>query len=150
MKPAREKTVLVIHGPNLNMLGKREPDIYGHETLDMINHDLIEMGKPLGIVVTPFQSNSEADIIEKIHTAFEAGTNGIIINPAAFTHTSIAIKDALLMLTCPIIEIHLSNIYQREGFRHKSVVADVATGQITGLGSMGYTLALTALAELIQ
>ncbi len=145
----RTPTVLVIHGPNLNMLGRREPETYGSETLDQINQGLKALGSDLGIDVTVFQSNYEGAMVEAIHRAFEEETNGIIINPAAYTHTSVAIKDALLMLSCPIIEVHLSNIYKREAFRHKSMVSDVVTGQITGLGSMGYRLALTALTELI-
>lgn len=144
------RTILVIHGPNLNLLGKREPEIYGRETLDTINAGLVSTGKALGISVATFQSNHEGAVIDRIHTAFEDGTHGIIINPAAFTHTSIAIKDALLMLDIPIIEVHLSNIYKREAFRHESVVAGVATGQITGFGPLGYQLALTAMEELTR
>lgn len=145
----RTPTVLVIHGPNLNMLGRREPETYGTETLDQINQGLKALGSELGIDVTVFQSNYEGAMVEAIHKAFEGKTDGIIINPAAYTHTSVAIKDALLMLSCPMIEVHLSNIYKREAFRHKSMVSDVVTGQIAGLGSMGYRLALTALAERI-
>lgn len=145
----RNPTVLVIHGPNLNMLGRREPETYGNETLDQINQGLKALGSDLGIDVTVFQSNHEGAIVDAIHRAFEENTDGIIINPAAYTHTSVAIKDALLMLSCPMIEVHLSNIYKREAFRHKSMVSDVVTGQIAGLGSMGYRLALTALAERI-
>ena len=145
----RKPTVLVIHGPNLNMLGRREPETYGTETLDQINQGLKTLGSELGIHVTVFQSNHEGAIVEAIHRAFEEKTDGIIINPAAYTHTSVAIKDALLMLSCPMIEVHLSNIYKREAFRHKSMVSDVVTGQIAGLGSRGYRLALTALADLI-
>ena len=150
MKPlGKNHKVLVIHGPNLNMLGKREPETYGMETLDKINGDLQHLGNDLGIDVTVFQSNFEGSIVEIIHKAFEENIDGIIINPAAYTHTSVAIKDALLMLSCPIIEVHLSNIYKREPFRHNSMVSDVVTGQITGLGSMGYKLALRAIVELI-
>jgi len=141
--------VLVIHGPNLNMLGKREPEIYGKITLDEINSDLKNLGKKLGISVEAFQSNHEGAIVEKIQ---EAATTqkGIIINPAAYTHTSIAIRDALLALDIPIIEIHISNIYKREPFRHKSLISDVVMAQIAGLGVKGYNIALKALAELIQ
>jgi 3-dehydroquinate dehydratase-2 len=141
--------VLVIHGPNLNMLGKREPEIYGKTTLDEINSDLENLGTKLGIFVETFQSNHEGAIVEKIQ---EAATTqkGIIINPAAYTHTSIAIRDALLALDVPIIEIHISNIYKREPFRHKSLISDVVTAQITGLGIKGYSMALKALAEMIQ
>jgi 3-dehydroquinate dehydratase-2 len=141
--------VLVIHGPNLNMLGKREPEIYGKTTLDEINSDLKNLGKKLGISIETFQSNHEGAIVEKIQ---EAATDqkGMIINPAAYTHTSIAIRDALLVLDIPIIEIHISNIYKREPFRHKSLVSDVVTAQIAGLGIKGYNIALKALAEMIQ
>ncbi|MGA8180464.1 MAG: type II 3-dehydroquinate dehydratase [Desulfobacterales bacterium] len=141
--------VLVIHGPNLNMLGKREPEVYGNTTLDEINSQLEHLGKALGIFVDTFQSNHEGAIIDKIQ---EAATTqkGIIINPAAFTHTSIAIRDALLALDVPIIEIHISNVYKREPFRHKSLISDVADAQITGLGIKGYTIALKALAEMLQ
>jgi len=141
--------ILVIHGPNLNMLGKREPEIYGKTTLDEINFELEKLGTTLGLSVETFQSNHEGAIVDKIQEA--AGTQkGIIINPAAFTHTSIAIRDALLGLDIPIIEIHISNIYKREPFRHKSMISDVATAQITGLGKKGYSIALKALAEMIQ
>jgi len=141
--------VLVIHGPNLNMLGKREPEIYGKTTLADINSDLENLGTTLGIFVETFQSNHEGEIVEKIQEA-TATQKGIIINPAAYTHTSIAIRDALLALDIPIIEIHISNIYKREPFRHKSLISDVVTAQISGLGIKGYSIALKALAEMIQ
>ncbi len=144
------KKVLVIHGPNLNMLGKREPEIYGNMTLDEINISLKAQGEKSGLRVETFQSNHEGTIVEKIQEAFETLVNGIIINPAAFTHTSVAIRDALLLLNVPIIEIHLSNIYQRETFRHKSMVADIATAQISGFGVTGYHLALQGLMDLIR
>ncbi len=150
MNQTAKKCVLVINGPNLNMLGKREPEIYGYQTLDDINSELIDQGSSLGIDIIVFQSNHEGEIIEIIHQAFLENYNGVIINPGAFTHYSIAIKDALLMLSVPIIEVHLSNIYKRETFRHKSVVSDVARGQITGFGAMGYTLALQAMASWIK
>jgi 3-dehydroquinate dehydratase-2 len=136
--------VLVIHGPNLNMLGKREPEIYGKTTLDEINSELEKLGTTLGIFVETFQSNHEGAIVEKIQEAAKT-QKGIIIN----THTSIAIRDALLALDIPIIEIHISNIYKREPFRHKSLISDVVTAQITGLGIKGYSMALKALAEMI-
>ncbi len=144
------KKVLVIHGPNLNMLGKREPEIYGSTTLDQINTSLKERGEKLSLNVETFQSNHEGVIVEKIQNAFETAIDGIIINPAAFTHTSVAIRDALLLLQIPIIEIHLSNIYKREMFRHKSMVADIATAQISGFGVIGYHLALEGLIQLIE
>ncbi len=141
--------VLVIHGPNLNMLGKREPEIYGPATLDEINANLKKLGERLGLVVETFQSNYEGAMVEKIQ---EAGNlcKGIIINPAAYTHTSIAIRDALLLTDMPVIEIHLSNIYKRETFRHKSMIADIVTAQIAGFGAGGYIMALEALAGMIQ
>ena len=140
--------ILVIHGPNLNMLGKREPDIYGTTTLDGINTMLKKQGKNLGLDVETFQSNHEGEIVEKIHQAL--GTcKGLIINPAAYTHTSVAIRDALLLLDIPVIEIHISNIYKREPFRHKSLIADIATARISGFGIHGYTMALEALPKMI-
>ena len=142
------RQVLIIHGPNLNMLGKREPEIYGKTTLDEINSMLEEHGKRLGIAVETFQSNHEGAIVDKIQEAAKA-QKGIIINPAAYTHTSVAIRDALLLLDIPVIEIHISNIYKREPFRHKSLISDVATAQIVGFGVKGYSMALEALAGMI-
>ncbi len=140
--------VLVIHGPNLNMLGKREPEIYGSTTLKQIDSDLQTLGHDLGLAVETFQSNHEGALVEKIQSVH--GTcKGIVINPAAYTHTSIAIRDALLLHDVPIIEIHLSNIHKREPFRHKSMVADIATAQISGLGVRGYTMALEAMADMV-
>ena len=141
--------ILVIHGPNLNMLGKREPEVYGTTTLKDINASLDELGKKLGLLIETFQSNHEGAIVEKIQKAI-GNQNGLIINPAALTHTSIAIRDALLLLDIPVIEVHLSNIYNREPFRHKSMISDVATAQITGFGIQGYTMALEALAGMMQ
>jgi 3-dehydroquinate dehydratase-2 len=133
----------------LKVLGKREPELYGKTTLDEINSELEKLGTTLGIFVETFQSNHEGAIVDKIQEA-AANQKGIVINPAAFTHTSIAIRDALLSLDIPIIEIHISNIYKREPFRHKSLISDVADAQITGLGIKGYGIALKALAEMIQ
>jgi len=138
---------MVIHGPNLNMLGKREPEIYGKETLDEINAKIEDLAEKLGIDVETFQSNHEGKIIEKIQKT-SGICKGLIINPAAFTHTSIAIRDALLLLNIPIIEIHLSNIYKREPFRRKSMISDVVTAQITGFGVQGYIMALKAIAKI--
>ncbi len=140
------RTVLVIHGPNLNMLGKREPEVYGRDTLEDINAGLKEMGRRLGVRVETFQSNHEGAIVEKIQEIMTTH-QGLIINPGAYTHTSVAIRDALLLLAFPIVEVHLSNIYKREPFRHHSMVAGVATGQISGLGMQGYFLALEYLAK---
>lgn len=142
------KKILVIHGPNLNMLGKREPEIYGKTTLEQINRELEDLGKSLGVEVETFQSNHEGAIVDKIQQIF-GHCSGIIINPAAYTHTSVAIRDALLLLSVPIIEIHLSNIYKREAFRHKSFISDIATAQLCGFGATGYRMALDALAKMI-
>ncbi|MFC1814226.1 type II 3-dehydroquinate dehydratase [Thermodesulfobacteriota bacterium] len=140
--------VLIIHGPNLNMLGKREPDIYGKTTLGDINNELEGLGQRLGLEIDTFQSNHEGEIVEKIQEAVTT-YNALIINPAAYTHTSIAIRDALLLLDMPVIEVHLSNIYKREPFRHKSMIADIATAKICGFGIHGYTMALEAVAGMI-
>jgi 3-dehydroquinate dehydratase-2 len=142
-------SVLVIHGPNLNMLGVREPGIYGNTTLSEINKHLAELGNSLGINVETFQSNHEGDIVEKIQAARKKHS-GLIINPAAYTHTSIAIRDAILLLDIPIIEIHLSNIDKRESFRHTSLVADAVTARISGFGAHGYAMALGAMARMLQ
>ncbi|MCP4367032.1 MAG: type II 3-dehydroquinate dehydratase [Deltaproteobacteria bacterium] len=141
--------ILIIHGPNLNMLGKREADIYGKSTLDEINADLIKTGKEYRLSVEVFQSNHEGTVVEKIQQAVD-GCSGLIINPAAFTHTSIAIRDALLLLDIPIIELHISNIYKREPFRHKSMISDVATAIIAGFGAYGYKIALEAIIRMIR
>ncbi len=145
------KKILVINGPNLNMLGKREPEIYGSLTLDRINNELVRRASQMGLELECFQSNHEGAILDRIHQAFdERDIAGVIINPGALTHTSVALRDALVMLSCPKVEIHLSNIYKREPFRHKSMLADIVTGQITGFGHHGYTMALTALADMIN
>lgn len=141
--------ILVIHGPNLNMLGRREPEIYGTDTLANIDQGLKQTGKQLGLTVDSFQSNHEGAIVDRIQNGF-GKIQGLIINPGAYTHTSVAIRDALSMFEIPIIEIHLSNIYKREAFRHKSMIAGVATGQIAGFGAHGYTLALLAMAQLLS
>lgn len=141
--------ILVIHGPNLNLLGRREPEIYGRTTLAEINHALAELGRQLGLAVDAFQSNHEGAIIDRVQQAADS-CDGVIINPAAYTHTSVAIRDALAALAVPVIEVHLSNIHQREPFRHTSMTAGVVTGQIVGLGAAGYALALRALAEMVR
>ena len=141
--------ILVIHGPNLNMLGKREPETYGHATLDEVNADLKTLGDSMGLAVETFQSNHEGEIIDRIQQAIGIYA-GLIINPAAFTHTSIAIRDALLLLDIPIIEVHISDISQRESFRHTSMIADIATAQLTGLGVKGYSIALENMAKMIS
>ncbi len=142
--------VLVIHGPNLDMLGKREPEVYGRETLADIDGELREFGQSRGMEVETFQSNSESAIVEKIHDALLGEYSGVVINPAAYTHTSVAIRDALAMLELPVVEVHLSNIYKREPFRHKSLTSGVVTGQISGLGKNGYILALQAIGMLVS
>lgn len=144
------KKIQVMNGPNLNMLGKREPAIYGSLTLDQINTDLARQAVPLGMALGFFQSNHEGAMVDKIHDMFEEEIAGIIINPGALTHTSIALRDALLLMSCPIIEIHLSNIYKREAFRHTSLLADIVAGQITGFGHYGYTMAVMAMAVMIN
>ena len=147
-EPTSGHKVLVIHGPNLNMLGKREPEMYGHQTLDEINAGLKVKADSLGLQIETFQSNHEGDIVEKIQQAH--GTfHGILINPAAYTHTSIAIRDSLSLLNIPVVEIHLSNIYQRESFRHTSMTAGIVKAQISGFGSHGYLLALEGLVKML-
>ncbi len=143
-----QKKIMVVHGPNLNMLGKREPGVYGTTTLDDINGMLERRAAELGLVVEAFQSNHEGELVDKIQEAVNT-CNGMIINPAAYTHTSVAIKDALLLLDAPVVEVHISNVYKREPFRHVSMVSDVVTGKIIGLGVHGYKLALDALAEMV-
>ena len=140
--------ILIIHGPNLNMLGKRETNIYGKSTLDEINADLIKAGESAGFSIETFQSNHEGAVVDKIQQAVD-GYSGLIINPAAFTHTSIAIRDALLLLDIPIIELHIPNIYQREPFRHTSMISDVATAIISGFGAYGYLMSLEAMGRMI-
>lgn len=136
--------LLVLHGPNLNLLGKREPGHYGTQTLDQINQQLQQQASSQGHECECFQSNREYELIERIHAAGEQGAAFIIINPAAFTHTSVALRDALLGVKIPFIEVHLSNVHARETFRHHSYFSDVAVGVIAGLGAQGYELALQA------
>ncbi len=145
--PASKK-VLVIHGPNLNLLGRRQVDIYGHNDLPTIDRRLKELGQELDLEVETFQSNHEGALVDRIQSALGV-FQGLIINPAAYTHTSIALRDALLAVDMPAIEVHLSNIYKREAFRHKSMLAGAVTGQISGFGSLGYELALRAMASLL-
>lgn len=140
--------VLVINGPNLNMLGTREPEVYGSTMLADIDAELAVLAGELALSVETFQSNFEGALVERIQQAM-GSVAGVIINPAAYTHTSVAIRDALLLLSCPVIEVHLSNIFKREPFRHHSFVSDVATAVMTGFGKEGYLLALRALARMI-
>ncbi len=143
-------TILVINGPNLNMLGQREPDTYGYETLDDIIEGLIEMADQYNVRLFDFQSNAEHEIIDRIHQTMTDGTDYIIINPAAFTHTSVAIRDALATVAKPFIEVHISNIHKREEFRTHSYFSDLADGVIAGLGTKGYQLALTAAVDKLE
>ena len=136
--------ILVVHGPNLNLLGDRETQHYGQDTLEAINARLVEQAKRAGHAVVAFQSNAEAPLIERIHAAKSDETAYIIINPAAFTHTSVALRDALAAVRIPFIEVHLSNVHARETFRRHSYFSDLAAGVISGLGPMVYELALEA------
>jgi len=137
-------TILVLHGPNLNLLGLREPDIYGAATLDTINQNLTQMALNGGHHLQTLQSNAEYELIDRIHDARKEGVDFILINPAAFTHTSVALRDALLAVEIPFIEVHLSNVHKRETFRHHSYFSDIAQGVICGFGAHSYTLAMTA------
>ncbi|MEA5536492.1 type II 3-dehydroquinate dehydratase [Crocosphaera sp. XPORK-15E] len=141
MKPL---SILVLHGPNLNLLGRREPGLYGSLTLDEINSRLTEIAKELNVSLTTMQSNHEGVLVDAIHGAWGKHL-GILINAGAYTHTSIALRDALLGVKIPTVEVHLSNIYQRESFRHHSYLASVAIGQISGFGPQSYVLGLQAL-----
>ncbi len=139
---AENQTILVLHGPNLNLLGLREPQHYGHLGLDSINRRLAARAATAGVALECFQSNSEAGLIDKIQSMAGGKAAFIIINPAAYTHTSVALRDALAAVSIPFIEVHLSNVYAREPFRHHSYFSDIAVGVICGLGAQGYELAL--------
>ncbi|MDP1548600.1 MAG: type II 3-dehydroquinate dehydratase [Nitrosomonas sp.] len=141
-KNVKVRNILIIHGPNLNLLGVREPEIYGGATLQDINRNLSRLAENAGIKVDFFQSNAESALIDRVQQTMGDGTDFIIINPAAYTHTSIALRDALAAVKLPFIEVHLSNIYSRESFRQKSYLSDLAIGIISGLGAKGYELAL--------
>ena len=134
--------ILVILGPNLNLLGMREPEIYGRLTLDDINRNLSLQAEKVSVNISFFQSNAESALVDRIQQAMTDGTDFIIINPAAYTHTSVAMRDALAAVKLPFIEVHLSNVFSRESFRHHSFFSDLAVGVITGLGAKGYALAL--------
>lgn len=136
--------ILVLHGPNLNLLGTREPEVYGSTTLEQINQQLAAHAQSQGAQLSSFQSNHEGALIDRIHAARTDGTHAIIINPGALTHTSIGLRDALIGVNLPFIEVHLSNVHRREPFRHHSYLSDVASGVIVGLGAHGYQLALDA------
>lgn len=136
------KNILVVNGPNLNLLGTREPDKYGTTTLAAIEHSLAGQAQQAGAAIGFFQSNSEAALVERIQQAGQQGVDFILINPAAYTHTSVAMRDALAAVGIPFVEIHLSNIHAREAFRQKSYFSDLAVGVVSGLGAQGYALAL--------
>ncbi len=136
------KSVLVVHGPNLNLLGMREPAHYGNATLADINDSLLDQAKRAGITLEAYQSNAEAELVAKIQSLAVNKVDFIIINPAAFTHTSVSIRDAISAVNIPFIEVHLSNVYARESFRHHSYFSDIAVGVISGLGAEGYNAAL--------
>jgi 3-dehydroquinate dehydratase II len=137
--------IWVLHGPNLNRLGLREPAIYGHTTLDQINDQLVTLGRRLNASVDPFQSNHEGALIDRIHAAASQRVDGIVINPGGFTHTSVALRDALASVSIPFIEVHISNVFRREPFRHHSYFSDLAIGVVCGLGPFGYEAALQSL-----
>ena len=136
------KNILVLHGPNLNLLGSREPDVYGHVTLGEINERLMTLAGANGANLFCFQSNSEVALVERVQQARTDGTQFIVINPAAFTHTSVALRDALAAVGIPFIEVHLSNVFAREAFRKESFFSDLAVGVISGLGATGYESAV--------
>jgi len=136
------KNLLLLNGPNLNLLGTREPEIYGADTLAAIEKHLTQLARDGGATLVAFQSNSEADLVNRIQQAAREGVDFIIINPAAYTHTSVAMRDALAAVRIPFIEVHLSNVFAREEFRHRSYFTDIAVGIISGLGAKGYELAL--------
>ncbi|HVA40939.1 MAG TPA: type II 3-dehydroquinate dehydratase [Candidatus Binataceae bacterium] len=148
-EPQVAATVLVIHGPNLNLLGQREPEIYGRTRLSDIDRSLKQLGCELGLKVETFQSNSEGAIVDRIQQA-RGRARVLVINPAAYTHTSVAIRDAITACDLPTVEVHLSNVYAREPFRHHSTIAGIVVGRIMGFGAEGYLLALRAAKRLIE
>ena len=150
MSKTKQKKILILHGPNLNLLGKREPHIYGNTSLNDVNQSLKTLATPHNVEVECFQSNHEGDLITKTQEVLDNPCEFIIINPAGFTHTSIAWRDALLAIKVPFIEVHLSNIFAREKFRHKSYFSDIAVAVVSGLGIHGYELALNYAIEHIS
>ncbi len=142
---SKEIRILVMNGPNLNMLGKREPGVYGAETLDSICLGLADIAKELTVEIEFYQSNIEGDLVTMIQKTHDKAIDGILINPGAYTHTSIAIRDALLAVRVPFVEVHISNTFSRESFRHQSYLSDVAAGVVVGFGPQGYELALLGL-----
>jgi 3-dehydroquinate dehydratase-2 len=139
----RGRSILVLHGPNLNLVGTREPAIYGRMTLADIDAQLQNLAAELGVTVNAFQSNSEGELVDRIQAARDTAA-AIVINAGAYTHTSVAIRDALLAAEVPVVEVHLSNTYKREAFRHRSLIADIAVGQVVGFGADSYLLGLRA------
>lgn len=139
-------TILVLHGPNLNLLGEREPEVYGRTTLAEIDESLANLGAELGVAVETFQSNHEGQLVDRIHAA-RGCVGAIVVNAGGFTHTSVALRDALAAADVPIVEVHLSNIHRRESFRHVSLIAGIALGQISGFGPQSYLLGLRAAVE---
>jgi len=141
--------LLVLHGPNLNLLGTREPEVYGSESLVDINNGLHDYARQKGIEVDCYQSNHEGELIDRIHQAKTEGISGIVINPGGLTHTSVSLRDAIAAVSIPVVEVHLSNIQSRESFRHHSFITPVAVGQISGFGAEGYKLAIQGFLSLL-
>jgi 3-dehydroquinate dehydratase-2 len=141
--------ILVLHGPNLNLLGQREPEVYGHMTMDEIDHRLVEAGKGLGLEVRAAQSNSEGGLIDALHAARE-WASGVILNPGGYTHTSVALRDAIAAIELPVVEVHISNVYAREEFRSQSILAAECAGKIVGFGWRSYLLGLYALSWILE
>jgi len=147
---SKNPSILVVQGPNLNLLGSREPEVYGKTTLEDIHRKLEQLAKSHAVSLDTFQSNHEGELIDRIQRAKQEGVDFILINPGAFTHTSVALRDVLAGVAIPFIEVHLSNIHQREEFRKHSYLSDIATGVICGLGALGYELAMTAAIARLQ
>ena len=141
--------ILILHGPNLNLLGTREPDVYGSMTLDDINQKMIVLGRDLGVEVICLQSNHEGALIDALHDA-RTWAAGVVFNPGGYTHTSLALRDAISAIQIPVIEVHLSNVYAREEFRHKSLISAVCKGKVTGFGWRSYELGLSGLVDIIK
>lgn len=139
------RKILILHGPNLNLLGKREPETYGDLTLENINQRLVKAGEELGVVVETFQSNSEGELIDALHQVGE-GVIGVVFNPGGYTHSSVALRDAVGAISIPVVEVHISNVFAREEFRHQSMIASECLGKITGFGWHSYLLGMHALA----